>query len=412
MVDVSTPRTSIRTSLARSIAPGPGAGKGEQLTSVYALDTMPLPAALETISGSGVDAPTRALSRGGSMKAVRFHEHGGPEVLRYEDVAEPTPGPVEVKLRVKAVALNHLDVWLRKGLPGITVPLPKIGGCDIAGEVVAVGGAGRRLQLGERVLVSPGLSCGQCAMCLRGDDNLCRGYQIIGGYRLDGGCAESLCVPEVNCVPIPAPLDYPGAAAIPVTFLTAWNMLVRLARLRPGDTVLVMGASGGVGTAAIQIAKLGRARVIAVAGTEDKLSRAAALGADAGILSGRPDLAQEIRRLTDKRGPDVVFDHIGGPTWETLLPLVAPGGCLVTCGATAGHEARVDLRYLFSKSIAIFGAFMGRKADLLEIVRCLAEGTLRPIVDRTLPLSACAEGHRLLEERAVFGKIVLLPEHR
>jgi NADPH:quinone reductase-like Zn-dependent oxidoreductase len=346
------------------------------------------------------------------MKAVRFHEHGGPEVLRYEDVAEPTPGPAEVTLRVRAVALNHLDIWLRKGLPGVTVPLPKIGGCDIAGEVVATGPACRRLSVGERVLVSPGLSCGQCAMCLRGDDNLCRAYQVIGGYRLDGGCAELVCVPEVNCIPIPAPLDFASAAAIPVTFLTAWNMLVRQARLQPGEMVLVMGAGSGVGTAAIQIAKLARARVIAVARTQDKLARAAGLGADTGILADRPDFAQEIRRLTEKRGADVVFDHIGGATWETLVPLVATGGRLVTCGATAGYEARVDLRYLFSKSIAILGAFMGRKADLLEIVRSVAEGALRPVVDRTLPLSACAEGHRLLEQRAVFGKIVLLPGER
>jgi len=343
------------------------------------------------------------------MKAIRFHEHGGPEVLRYEDVAEPTPAPIEVKLRVKAVALNHLDVWLRKGLPGVTVPLPKIGGCDIAGEVVAVGTACRRLAVGERVLVSPGLSCGQCAMCLRGDDNLCRAYQIIGGYRLDGGCAEYLCIPEVNGVPIPASLEFAAVAAVPVTFITAWNMLVRLARLRPGETVLVMGAGSGVGTAAIQIAKLARARVIAVAGTEAKLARATALGADAGVLSGRPDFAQEVRRLTERRGPDVVFEHVGGSTWETLIPLVAAGGRLVTCGASAGYDSRVDIRYLFSKAIAILGAFMGCKADLLEIVRLLAEGSLHPVVDRTLPLSACADGHRLLEERAVFGKIVLLP---
>jgi NADPH:quinone reductase-like Zn-dependent oxidoreductase len=173
-----------------------------------------------------------------------------------------------------------------------------------------------------------------------------------------------------------------------------------------------MGAGSGVGTAAIQIAKLARARVIAVAGTEAKLARATALGADAGVLSGRPDFAQEVRRLTERRGPDVVFEHVGGSTWETLIPLVAAGGRLVTCGASAGYDSRVDIRYLFSKAIAILGAFMGCKADLLEIVRLLAEGSLHPVVDRTLPLSACADGHRLLEERAVFGKIVLLPETR
>ena len=185
------------------------------------------------------------------MKTVRFHEHGGPEVLRYEDVPEPSPKPTEVKLRVKAVALNHLDIWLRKGLPGVKVPLPKIGGCDIAGEVVAVGSACTRVKPGERIMVSPGWTCGQCAACLRGEDNLCRAYQIIGGYGVDGGCADFICVPEVNCIPIPERLDYPSAAAVPLTFLTAWNMLVTLAKLQRGEEVLVIGAGSGVGAAAV-----------------------------------------------------------------------------------------------------------------------------------------------------------------
>jgi len=343
------------------------------------------------------------------MKAVRFHEHGGPEVLRYEDVPEPTPKPTEIKLKVGAVALNHLDIWLRKGLPGVKVPLPKIGGCDIAGEVVALGSACTRVQMGERIMVSPGWTCGQCAACLRGEDNLCRAYQIIGGYSVDGGCADFLCVPEVNGIIIPERLDYPSAAAVPLTFLTAWNMLVRRAHLKDGEDLLVMGAGSGVGTAAIQIGKLLRARVIAVASTEGKLVKAAELGADAGINPTTQDLAQEVRRLTGKRGLDVVFEHIGGTAWEKLIPNIAAGGRLVTCGATAGYEAKVDIRYLFSKSIAILGAFMGCKSDLLEVVHHMREGRLHPVVDRTLPLAECAQAHRLIEERAVFGKIVLLP---
>ncbi len=343
------------------------------------------------------------------MKAVRFHEHGGPEVLRYEEVPEPAPTPTQVKLKVQAVALNHLDIWLRKGLPGVKVPLPKIGGCDIAGEVVAAGSACIRVKPCERIMVSPGWTCGQCAACLRGEDNLCRAYQIIGGYGVDGGCADFICVPEVNCIAIPERLDYPSAAAVPLTFLTAWNMLRRQARLKPGEDVLVMGAGSGVGTAAIQIAKLVGARVIAVASTDEKLAKATALGADAGINYASQDLGQEIRRLTGKRGVDVVFEHVGGATWEKLIPNIAPGGRLVTCGATAGYDAKVDIRYLFSKSIAILGAFMGCKADLLEAVRAMGEGKLRPVVDRTLPLAECAEAHRLIEDRAQFGKIVLLP---
>lgn len=343
------------------------------------------------------------------MKAIRFHEHGGPEVLRYEDLPDPSPKPNEVKLRVKAVALNHLDIWLRKGLPGVKVPLPKIGGCDIAGEVVEVGALCSRVKLGQRIMVSPGWSCGQCAACLRGEDNLCRAYQIIGGYGVDGGCAEFICVPEVNGIVIPDRLDYPSAAAVPLTFLTAWNMLIRQARLEAGEEVLVMGAGSGIGTAAIQIVKLFGSRAIAVASTDVKLAKAKALGADAGINYASQDLGQEIRRLTGKRGVDVVVEHVGGTTWEKLIPNIAPGGRLVTCGATAGYEAKVDLRYLFSKSVSILGAYMGCKADLLEVVRYMGEGTLRPVVDRTLPLEECAAGHRLVEDRAQFGKIVLLP---
>ena len=343
------------------------------------------------------------------MKAVRFHEHGGPEVLRYEDVPDPTPRPTEVLLRVKAVALNHLDLWLRKGLPGMTVPLPKIGGCDIAGEVAAVGSLCSRIAVGQRILVSPGISCGQCAACLRGDDNLCRGFKVVGGYVMDGGCADFVCVPEVNCIPVPDSLDYTGAAAVPVAFVTAWNMLVTQAHLAAGEDVLVMGAGSGVGTAAVQIAKLFGARVIAVAGTDEKLAKATALGADEGINYARQDLAQEIRRLTGKRGVAVVFEHVGGATWQTLIPNIASGVRLVTCGASAGYEGSVDIRYLFSKSISILGTFLGTKADMLTVFGHLARGSLRPVIDRTLPLADCAEGHRLLEDRAVFGKIVLLP---
>ncbi|MFB3819695.1 MAG: zinc-binding dehydrogenase [Candidatus Methylomirabilales bacterium] len=342
------------------------------------------------------------------MKAVRFHVHGGPEVLRYEEAPEPSPSPVQAKVAVRAVALNHLDVWVRKGLPGITVPLPKIGGCDIAGQVVAAGALCTRIAPGARVMVSPGTSCGQCAACLAGDDNLCRAYQIIGGYALDGGCAEFVCVPEVNCIPTPGALDDVQAAAAPLTFLTAWNMLVRQGRVRRGDWVLVMAAGSGIGTAAVQIARLHGAKVIAVAGTDAKLQKARELGADVTLRSAEA-AASTLRQVTGKRGVDVVVEHVGGGTWAGILPAIAAGGRLVTCGASAGFEVPVDLRHLFAKQIAILGAHMGRKADLLEIVRHLADGALRPVVDRVLPLRDCAEGHRLLERHEVFGKIVLKP---
>ncbi len=293
------------------------------------------------------------------MKAVRFHEHGGPEVLRYEEVPDPTPRPTEVLLRVKAVALNHLDVWLRKGLPGMTIPLPKIGGCDIAGEVVSVGALCSRVAVGQRILVSPGISCGQCAACLRGDDNLCRQFKVVGGYAMDGGCADFVCVPEVNCIPLPEPLDYAGAAAVPVAFLTAWNMLVRQAHLSAGEDVLVMGAGSGVGTAAVQIAKLFGAPGDRRGGHGREAGEGDGLGSGRGHQLRAPGSRQEIRRLTGKRGVDVVFEHVGGATWQKLIPNIASGGRLVTCGASAGYEGSVDIRYLFSKSISILGAFLG-----------------------------------------------------
>jgi NADPH:quinone reductase-like Zn-dependent oxidoreductase len=226
---------------------------------------------------------------------------------------------------------------------------------------------------------------------------------------MDGGCAELVAVPEVNCLSTPDGMDDVTAAALPVAFLTAWHMLVRLARLRTDELVLVMGAGSGVGTAAIQIARHVGARVIAVASSDAKLARAHDLGAETGINYATQDLAQEIRRLAGKRGVDVVFEHVGGSTWEALIPNIATGGRLVTCGATAGHETKVDVRYLFSRNIALLGAFLGTKADMLEVVDHAAKGTLRPIVDRMLPLTECAAGHRLLEDRAVFGKVVLIP---
>lgn len=342
------------------------------------------------------------------MKAVRFHEHGGPEVLRYEEVPDPTIAPHEVLVRVKACALNHLDVWCRKGMPGLTIPLPHICGSDIAGEVAEVGSIVTRVTPGQRVVVSPGISCGQCADCLSGRDNFCRAYDIIGGYRIDGGYAEYVKVPEVNILPMPEGLTCEAAAAFPLTFLTAWNMLVNLARVRRGDDVLVMGAGSGVGSAAIQIAKLLGARVIAAAGTDDKLAKARGLGADEGINYERQDLSSEARRLTAKRGVDVIFEHVGGPVFETLIPVLSSGGRLVTCGATAGHLAQTDIRYLFMRQVSILGGFMGPKADLLRIVQEIARGTLRPVVDRVFPLTEAAEAHRAMEDRKLFGKLVLL----
>lgn len=341
------------------------------------------------------------------MQAVRFHTHGGPEVLRFEQIPDPVPKANEVLVRVRACALNHLDLWLRKGLPGVKIPLPHIPGCDIAGDVAAVGSLVTRFQGGESILINPGLSCGQCPACLRGNDNLCPRYQIVGGYGADGGYAELISLPEVNVLPRPVGLDPVQAAAIPLTFLTAWNMLVRLGAVGSDKTVLVMGAGSGVGSAAVQIARLWGARVIATAGTDEKLKRARELGADEGINYRTQDLAGEIKHLTDKRGVDLVFEHIGEAVWDTLIPLISPGGTLVTCGATSGTIGKTDIRYLFMRQLRIQGAFMGPKADLFTILQHVEAGRLKPTVDRTLPLPKAAEAHRILEARQQFGKVVL-----
>jgi NADPH:quinone reductase-like Zn-dependent oxidoreductase len=342
------------------------------------------------------------------MKAVVFTEHGPPDVLRYTDVAEPRINSTEVLVRVRACALNHLDLWVRRGLPGIHIPMPHINGSDISGEVAQVGDMVTRVKVGQRVLLAPGISCGQCPACLAGADNLCRRYTMFG-YMVDGGCAQFVKSPEVNVIPIPGDLTFEEAAAVPLVFLTAWHMLVGRAALRPGEELLVLGAGSGVGSAAIQIGKHMGARVIATAGSEAKLQKARELGADEAVHHGTQKISDEVKRLTAKRGVDVVFEHVGAATWEQSLLSLAPGGRLVTCGATTGHEARVDIRYLFSRHISILGSYMGSKAELYAVLNLVGQRKLRAVIDRVLPLAQCTLAHELLEKREQFGKIVLTP---
>ncbi|HET9401448.1 MAG TPA: zinc-binding dehydrogenase [Candidatus Acidoferrales bacterium] len=340
------------------------------------------------------------------MKAIVFNEHGGPEVLRYTDAPKPQIAANEVLVRVRACALNHLDLWVRRGLPGIKIPLPHIPGSDISGEVAEVGALVKGIQPGTRVVLAPGVSCGNCEACAIGADYRCRGYSLFG-YMLDGGCAEFMKSPPENVVSIPDSLSFEEAAAVPVVFLTAWHMLIARAELRPGETVLVLAAGSGVGTAAIQIAKLIGARVISTAGSAAKLAKARELGADETINHSEQDISAEVRRLTGKRGVDVVIEHVGVATWEKSVASLTNGGRLVTCGATTGHDARTDLRQLFAKNLSLLGSYMGSRGEFFSVLKLVIEGKLRPVIDRVMPLEECREAHELLELREQFGKIIL-----
>jgi NADPH:quinone reductase-like Zn-dependent oxidoreductase len=340
------------------------------------------------------------------VKAIRFQQHGGPEVLKYADAPDPVVRPNEVLVRVRACALNHLDLWVRQGIPGVPIPLPHIPGSDVAGEIAHIGGEVSTVRVGQKVVLAPGITCGKCTACLAGLDNRCRQFTNLG-YMIDGGCAELVSAPEVNCLPFPENLSYEQAAAVPLVFQTAWHMLVGRAELQPGEDVLILGAGSGVGSAAIQIAKFFGARVITTAGTDEKLAKARELGADHVINHKSQKIREEVRRITGKRGADVVFEHVGTATWDDSLASLAPSGRLVTCGATTGYDAKVDLRFLFSRQLSLLGSYMGTKSELRTVMKLVAEGRLKPIVDRVFPLAEAAAAHAYLESGAQFGKVVL-----
>jgi NADPH:quinone reductase-like Zn-dependent oxidoreductase len=339
------------------------------------------------------------------MKSVRFHEHGGPEVLRYEEAPDPNAGPGEAIVRVRACALNHLDLWERRGLEHVSIPLPHISGSDVAGEVVS--SSARAMPAGRRVMLQPGISCGHCVACLSGRDNECPAYEVLGYGRHPGGYAELVNVPAQNLIPIPDHVSFADAAAFPLTFVTAWHMLVTRAHVARGDDVLVLAAGSGVGQAAVQIAVLHGARVFATAGSDAKLEKALALGAAGVIHHHRQDIAEEVRRLTNRRGVDVVIEHVGEATWTKSLRSLARGGRLVTCGATTGYHGAIDLRALFSRQLSIHGSYMGTKGELLRAAEFFFNGQLKPIVDARYPLAEAAAAQRRLEESGQFGKIVL-----
>ncbi len=340
------------------------------------------------------------------MKAVRIHQFGGPEVLTYEDVPDPKPRKDQVLVRVRACALNHLDIWVRKGLPGVN--LPHILGSDIAGEIAEVGEYITDLKVGQRVLLAPMVSCNRCAKCVAGLQNECRQFAVLGNA-IDGGNCELIAVPAVNVIPIPDWLDFNEAASVPLVFVTAWHMLTGRAAIRPGQTVLVLGANSGVGIAAIQIAKMFHARVITTAGDERKIERARELGADFVINHYQQKISQEVRKITNFEGVDIVIEHVGKATWDESVKSLKAGGTLVTCGATTGFQGDLDLRFLFSRQLSLLGSYMGAMGELDEVLKHVFAGKLKPVVDRTFPLSETRAAHEYLSRSEQFGKVVVTP---
>ena len=337
------------------------------------------------------------------MKAVRFHQHGGPDVLRYEDAPDPSPAAGRAIVRVRACALNHLDLWERRGLDRVRLPLPHISGSDIAGDIVDAGGG--PLVAGTRVMLQPGLRCGRCGACAEGRDNQCVEYDVLG-LRSDGGYAELVSVPIENLIALPDHVDVVAAAAFPLTFLTAWHMLITRAGLREGDVVLVLAGASGVGQAAIQLARHFGARVFATS-APSKADRTRALGAEDVLDHYSGDYAKEVKRLTGGRGADIVVEHVGEATWDRSVRALATGGRLVTCGATPGHAASLDLRHLFARQLSLLGSYMGRFAELREAAALFFSGQLNPITDKTFPLREAASAQKRLEHKEQFGKIVL-----
>jgi NADPH:quinone reductase-like Zn-dependent oxidoreductase len=341
------------------------------------------------------------------MKAAIFHEHGGPEVIRIEQVPRPAPAPGEVLVEVRAAAMNHLDLWVRRGLP-IETTMPHVGGSDVAGVVAEVGEGVDAGRIGEPVVVNPSIGCGRCRECRRGEESMCPRYRILGEHT-DGGFAEYVAVAADRAHPLPGPLTFEEAAALPVSYMTAWRALVSRAALRPGEDVLVIGASGGTALAAVQIARMMGARVFAVTRGAEKAARIRELGADVVYDRGEEDWAAALQRDTGKRGVDVVVENVGAPTWKGSLRSLAHGGRLVVYGATAGPKVELDLRAVFWKQVRVIGTTMASRGEFDDLLRAAAAGRIRPVVDSVLPLDAAREAHERLEAGGQLGKIVLVP---
>lgn len=366
------------------------------------------------------------------MKAIVIDRHGGPEALTYREIETPQPAAGEVLVKIEACGLNHLDIWTREGT-AFPTKLPHILGCDVVGTVVAINSTvtpavsptdkrGPRtgsplslnhsvgmtkLKIGDFVMVAPGVGCGECPACLAGNDSLCSHYKMMGRDRW-GGYAEYCTAPARAVISISRKYTAAEWAATPLVFLTAWHMLVTRAQLKKCETVLILAAGSGIGTAAIQIAKHLGATVIATASTDEKLAKAAALGADCGVnYTTHPEFHKEVKKLTNGRGVDVVFEHVGPTTFRSSAASLAPGGRLVFCGATTGAEVAMNLRFMFVRQLSFLGSFMGSLSELKQVVPLLENGTFKPVLDSTFPLRDAALAHQKMEDRNIFGKIVM-----
>ncbi len=340
------------------------------------------------------------------MKAAFFREHGGPEKIEFGELPDPVPGPGEVRVKVRAAALNRLDLFIRNGIPGIALAFPHVMGSDGAGVIDATGPGVSAARRGDEVVLNPGINCGECEFCRAGEHSLCVSFRIIGEH-LPGTFAQYAVVPAANVYPKPPALSWEEAAAFPLTFLTAWRMLVTKARVLPGETLLIVGIGGGVATSALLIARLLGMTVFVTSGNPEKLARAKALGAEEGIDSSRADFSREIRKLTGKRGVDVVLDSVGKATWKQSIAAAAKGGRLLTCGATSGPDPQTDLARIFWNQLTVYGSTMGTHGEFASMLKIFGEGKVKPVVDAVYPLSRAREAMEFMEEKRQFGKIVL-----
>ena len=338
------------------------------------------------------------------MKAIRIYEHGGVDVLKWDNIPKPELSVNQVLIDVKATSLNHLDIWVRKGIPG--VPLPLITGSDAAGIISEVGDGVKKSRIGEKVMIQPLIFCGKCASCNKGKENLCKSMGIMG-ENCQGVNAERIIVEESQAIPFPDQLSFEAAASFALVAQTSFQMLVRRANLQAGEFVLIWGASSGVGSMGIQIAKAMGATVIAIAGTNEKCEKAGLLGADHILNYKTDDILGEIKSLTNGKGIDVVFEHVGQETWNISMKSLARGGRVVTCGATTGFKANLNLTHLFFKQQSILGSTMGSKSSFEGALTLLNEGKIKPVIDRIFPISEIQSAHEYLESSMQFGKVVL-----